>query len=157
MRRIPHGSTRATTMRTSLVLIGAHAPAGTGLVAAGHPQQPAPGSGPATLPRPKPAATPAPTQPAGQPRFAAKTPEEKSVLEAVEVFAKIYSAGDHAALASYFTDDAVIVDPDGNETRGKAAIGATYGASLQENPGLRLEPAVAEIRFITPHVARVEG
>jgi uncharacterized protein (TIGR02246 family) len=146
-------------MRTSLALIVALALAGAGLVTAGNPQQPAPGGAPAAAaPQPKPAATPAPAQPAAaQPKFAASTPEEKSVIAAVEVFAKTYSAGDHATLASFFTDDAVIVDPDGNETHGKPAIGAMYGASFQENPGLKLESKVAEVRFITPDVARVEG
>jgi uncharacterized protein (TIGR02246 family) len=142
-------------MRTSLVLIGAVALASAGLVSAGNPQQPAPARTPAAAPapQPKPDAQPAATPP----KFAARTPEEKSVLDAVEVFARTYTAGDHAALASYFTDEAVIIDPDGNETRGKAAIGAMYGSSFQENPGLRLEPEVAEVRFITPDVVRVEG
>ena len=141
-------------MRTSFALIGAVALAGTGLVAAGNPQQPA--SAPAqaaAASQPKAGAQPA----ASQPKFTASTPEEKAVMAAIGVFSKTYSEGDHATLASYFTDDAVIVDPEGNETRGKAAIGEMYGASFQENPGLKLESEVAEVRFITPDVARVEG
>jgi uncharacterized protein (TIGR02246 family) len=144
-------------MKTSLSLIGAVALAGTGLVIAGNPQQPA--AAPAVAaPQLKPAAPTTGAQPAATTaRFAASTPEEKSVMEAVEVFSKTYSAGDHAALTGFFTDDAVIVDPEGNETRGKAAIGAMYGSSFRENPGLKLESEVAEVRFITPDVARVEG
>jgi len=141
-------------MRTPFALIGAVALAGTGLVTAGNPQQPA--SAPtqaAAVSQPKAGAQPA----ASQPKFTASTPEEKAVMAAIGVFSKTYSAGDHATLASYFTDDAVIVDPEGNETRGKAAIGEMYGASFQENPGLKLESEVAEVRFITPDVARVEG
>ena len=32
-----------------------------------------------------------------------------------------------------------------------------YAGAFQENPGLKLESEVAEVRFITPDVARVEG
>jgi len=32
-----------------------------------------------------------------------------------------------------------------------------YATALEENPGLKLEPKVLEIRFLTPGVARVEG
>lgn len=141
-------------MRISYVLIGAVALTGTGLVIAGSPQQPAAAPAPAAAaPAPKAESQPA----ASQPKFAAATAEEKAVAEAIAVFSKTYSAGDHATLASYFTADAVLVDPEGNETRGQAAIGQMYGASFQENPGLRLESEVAEVRFITPDVARVEG
>ncbi len=50
-----------------------------------------------------------------------------------------------------------MIDPEGNETRGKAAVAEMYAGSFQENPGLKLESQVAEVRFITPDVARVEG
>ena len=56
-----------------------------------------------------------------------------------------------------FTDDVVLTDPEGNETRGKAAVAEMYAGAFQENPGLKLETQVAEVRFITPDVARVEG
>jgi uncharacterized protein (TIGR02246 family) len=85
------------------------------------------------------------------------TPEQKAVVQAVETFSKIYSAADPKALAECFTDDVILMDPEGNETRGKAAVTEMYAGSFQENPGLKLETQVAEVRFITPDVARVEG
>jgi hypothetical protein len=51
----------------------------------------------------------------------------------------------------------VVIDPEGVETRGKDAVTAMYARSFQENPGLKLESQVSEVRFITPDVARVEG
>jgi len=60
-------------------------------------------------------------------------------------------------LNDFFTDDVVLVDPQGTETRGKAAVASMYAASFQETPGLRLESRVREVRFLTPEVARVEG
>ena len=104
--------------------------------------------------RSQPAATPAP---GGEPAPPAFTPEQKAVADAVAAFAKAYSAADAKALAGMFSDDIVLTDPEGNETRGKAAVAEMYTGAFQENPGLKLEAQVAEVRFITPDVARVEG
>jgi hypothetical protein len=41
--------------------------------------------------------------------------------------------------------------------RGKAAIVEMYASALEENPDLKIEPKVQEVRFLTPDVARVEG
>ncbi len=40
---------------------------------------------------------------------------------------------------------------------GKAAVAAMYDAAFKENPGLKLEATVEDIRFVTPDLARVEG
>jgi uncharacterized protein (TIGR02246 family) len=145
-------------MRTTPALIGAFALAGTGLVvAASSPQQAAqaPAQPVATQ---QPAAAAAPAQPAAPQQAAASlTPEQKAVAAAVEAFAKAYSAADAKALGGYVADDIVLTDPDGNETRGKKAVAEMYTGAFQDNPGLKLEAQVAEVRFITPEVARVEG
>ncbi len=154
-------------MKTTPALIGAMVLAGTGLfMAASCPQQPE------TVPAqvqvqvqpaaPQPVATPAPAQPAAAPAPPAQaapafTPEQKAVADAVEAFSKAYSAADAKALSGMFTDDIVLTDPEGNETRGKAAVAEMYTGAFQENPGLKLETRVAEVRFLTPDVARVEG
>ena len=154
-------------MKTTPALIGAMVLAGTGLfMAVSCPQQP--GTVPAQVQvqvqpaAPQPAATPAPAQPAAAPAPPAQaapafTPEQKAVADAVEAFSKAYSAADAKALSGMFTDDIVLTDPEGNETRGKAAVAEMYTGAFQENPGLKLETQVAEVRFITPDVARVEG
>ena len=85
------------------------------------------------------------------------TPEEKAVLDGVAAFAKAYEAGNAAAIAEMFLDESMIVDPEGNAIRGKAAVAAMYDAAFKENPGLKLEPTVEDIRFVTPDLARVEG
>ena len=72
-------------------------------------------------------------------------------------FAKVYETADAAALAELFLDESMIVDPDGNATRGKAAVAAMYEAAFKENPGLKLESSVQDIRFLTPDLVRVEG
>jgi uncharacterized protein (TIGR02246 family) len=83
--------------------------------------------------------------------------EEKPIRDLVDAFAKAYSAPDLKALAACFAEEANVVDSAGESTRGKAAVVEMYAAALEENPNLKLEPKVEEIRFLTPDVARVEG
>jgi uncharacterized protein (TIGR02246 family) len=87
----------------------------------------------------------------------APSPEEKPIRDLIDAFGKAYSTPDLKALATYFTEDANVVDSAGESTRGKAAILEMYASSFEENPELDLDPKVQEIRFITPDVARVEG
>ena len=85
-------------------------------------------------------------------------PEQKAVGTRSTAFAKVFGIrGRQGALPIIFTDEVVVTDPEGSETRGKAAVAEMYAGSFQENPGLKLESEVAEVRFITPDVARVEG
>lgn len=144
-------------MRKLLGLIGTIGLAGVGLVfAASAPQQPA--STPVAVKAQGVAPTPAQAAPpANDPKTPEFTPEQRAVAEAVEAFSKAYSAADVKAMGAYFTDDMVVIDPEGVETRGKDAVSAMYARSFQENPGLKLESQVSEVRFITPDVARVEG
>jgi uncharacterized protein (TIGR02246 family) len=84
-------------------------------------------------------------------------PEEKTIRDLVDAFAKAYSTPDLKALAAFFTDDANVVDSAGESTRGKSAIVDMYASAFEENPRLHLESKVEEIQFLTPDVARVEG
>jgi uncharacterized protein (TIGR02246 family) len=96
----------------------------------------------------------APAQGAAAP---APTAEEKPIRDLVNAFAKAYSAPDLKALAACFSDEANVIDSAGEATRGKPAIVDMYASAFDENPNLKLEPKVEEIRFLTPDVARVEG
>jgi uncharacterized protein (TIGR02246 family) len=109
-------------------------------------------------PQPPPAAAnAAPAAPAQGATTPAISAEEKPIRDLVDAFAKAYSIPDLNALAACFTDEADVVDSAGESTRGKAAVVQMYASSLEENPNLKLEPKVQEIRFLTPDVARVEG
>jgi uncharacterized protein (TIGR02246 family) len=136
-------------MRTTFALIGVLALAGAGLVmAAGgtQPQQPAAG-----------AVNPAPAQPGAAQAKPAPSPEEQAIVAGVEAFGKLYSAANAEGLAELFIDDASIIDPDGNETRGKAAVAEMYATAFQQSPGLKVQPKVEEVRFLTSDVVRVNG
>jgi uncharacterized protein (TIGR02246 family) len=84
-------------------------------------------------------------------------PEDKAIREGVQAFVKAFNAQDIEALTGLFTDDAAVVDTEGSETRGKAAIAEMYAGSFEEAPGLKLESELDEVRFLTPEVARAEG
>jgi len=104
-----------------------------------------------------PAANAAAAAPAQGTTTPALTAEEKPIRDLVDAFAKAYSAPDLKALAACFADEANVVDSAGESTRGKAAVVEMYASSLEENPNLKLEPKVEEVRFLTPDVARIEG
>jgi uncharacterized protein (TIGR02246 family) len=141
-------------MKVTAILLGLIALAATGLgVASSDPREPGPFQSQVQPAAPPQAAT-TPAQAAPAPAF---TPEQKAVADTIGAFAAAYGSADARALAEFFTDDVVVIDPEGSETRGKAAVAEMYASSFQENPGLKLESQVAEVRFITADVARVEG
>ena len=124
-------------MRMTFATIGLLALAGAGLVmAAGGPQPQQPAAAAATR-APAPAAAPA--QAATEQPKPPPSPEEKAIIDGVSAFSALYSAANAEALAELFVDDASIIDPDGNETRGKAAVAQMYAAAFQESPGLKVQ------------------
>jgi uncharacterized protein (TIGR02246 family) len=104
-----------------------------------------------------PASTSASVTPAQTTAAAAPSAAEKPIRDLVDAFAKAYNTPNMQALGALFADDANLVDSGGEMTRGKQAIAENYASAFEENPGLKLEPKVQEIRFLTPDVARVEG
>jgi uncharacterized protein (TIGR02246 family) len=136
-------------MKTTLALNGLFALAGAGLVTAGGgPQQ----QQPAAV-----AANPAGAQPGAQQAKPAPSAEEQAIIAGVEAFTKLYSAANAEGLADLFIDDASIIDPEGNETRGKAAVAEMYATAFQQSPGLKVQSKIDEVRFLTPDVVRVHG
>ncbi len=110
-------------MRMTFATIGLLALAGAGLVmAAGNPQPQQPAA----------ARSPTGAQPQRKP---APSPEEKAIIDGVNAFSSLYSAANAEALAELFLDDASIIDPDGNETRGKAAVAEMYAGGVSGEPG----------------------
>lgn len=153
VRHRPRASERFTSMRTTIFSVTSAGLAGALLVAAVASAQ----QGRTTATQREPGAlaqAPAAAQPVRQ---LGSTPEEKAVLDGIMSFAKIYETANAAALADLFLDEAMIVDPDGYATRGKAAVAAMYEAAFKDNPGLKLESKVEAIRFLTPDLVRVEG
>jgi len=133
-------------MRTTIASIGLLILAGAGCVMAAAKSRPPQASAGAAQP-----------QPSANQAAPAPSPEEKAIKDGVEAFEKLYSSANAEGLAELFQDDASIIDPEGNTTRGKPAIAEMYATAFQEAPGLKIDSKIAEVKFLTPDVARVEG
>ncbi len=115
----------------------------------------------ATVPAPPPApaavaTSTAPESPGVKP-FSPSNAAEKAIVDRMNAFTTAYGKADAKALAELYADEAIIVDADGGETRGKAAIAKMYTGAFEELGGLKLESHIQAVSFLTNDVARVEG
>src|SRR5271165_5554021 len=58
--------------------------------------------------------------------------DEQAIGALVEAFTKAFNAGNAAAAAATFTNEAMIVDEDGERTFGRAAIRDQFAASFRD-------------------------
>jgi uncharacterized protein (TIGR02246 family) len=91
------------------------------------------------------------------PTRSAPVGDERGVRETFAAYLKAFQARDAAAVAEFFTDDAALIDAEGNPTRGRAAFQQQYAESFGASAGLKAEVAPESIRFLTADVAQVEG
>lgn len=90
----------------------------------------------------------------------AKSPVSKELdgLRATsEAFEKAYNAGDAKAIASQFTENAEVVDEEGNVIEGRANIEARFGALFKENPKTRIAVELTSLRQLSADVAVEDG
>jgi uncharacterized protein (TIGR02246 family) len=84
--------------------------------------------------------------------------DDRAALDAVNAeFIRAFNAGDAAALAKLFTDDARMSDEAGRTVEGRAAIQERLAESFRETPGLTLVLRTDSIKFLGPDVAIEEG
>ena len=83
--------------------------------------------------------------------------DERGVRETFAAYLRAFQTRDAGAVAGLFTEDAALIDAEGNATRGRAAIQQQYTESFEAGAGLKAEAALESIRFLTPDVAQVEG
>jgi uncharacterized protein (TIGR02246 family) len=110
-----------------------------------------------------------PPTPAGGPQSAVVTtsgvspalsdrPADEQALKSVaQAYAKAYDAGDARSLASLFTDDAEMIDENGERLRGRPMIESVLGAMFKERPGATITINPTSLRFMGPDVALEEG
>jgi uncharacterized protein (TIGR02246 family) len=97
--------------------------------------------------------SPAPTQVLPTDR-----PEDlKAILSVGETFRLAYNAGDARTIAALYTDDAELIEENGERFQGRNTIQDLYSALFQERRGNSIEIAVDSIRFLGPDVAKEEG
>lgn len=82
---------------------------------------------------------------------------DAAIKERLGGFLKAYNGRNAAGLADFFTDDATLIDIDGQVVRGKQAIGSQFAEGFAQSSKFTLESAIESIRYITPDVAQLEG
>jgi uncharacterized protein (TIGR02246 family) len=100
------------------------------------------------------------TQGAGPapPQSGAGENEDLAAIRAVaNSFLDAYRAKDAAAVDALFTENAEIVDDDGEVTQGRSAIVERFTELFKANAGGKLDVAVESIHLLSPEVAIEEG
>jgi uncharacterized protein (TIGR02246 family) len=96
-----------------------------------------------------------PAAAAGQ---ATRQPDDaKAIAALVASFTKAFNAGDVAAAAATFADDALVIDEQGERTDGRARIQAQLAASFAESPRRTIAIEAQALRFLGPDTALEEG
>jgi len=83
--------------------------------------------------------------------------DEKAIRANVDAMTKAFNDKDAAAIAKLFTEDAQIVDDDGQSFQGRAEIERVFGDGFEENPKSQMKGTILSIRFVTPSVAVEDG
>ena len=83
--------------------------------------------------------------------------DEKAIAALVAAYTKAFNAGDAAAAAATFTDDALIVDEMGERTEGRAASKTSLAAAFADRPGSKMAIEIKALRFLGPDTALEEG
>lgn len=82
-----------------------------------------------------------------------RSADEAAVRANIGKFVKAYNAGDAKAVAALFAPDGQIINKDGNEAEGRAAIADTFSGIFAVTPKKHLEVFVDSIRFIGADLA----
>ncbi len=90
-----------------------------------------------------------------------KKPAEATELDGLKAsaaaFEKAYNAGDAKAIAAQFTENAEVVDEEGEITQGRASIEARFTELFKENPKARIAVELTSLRRLGPDVAVEDG
>ena len=84
-------------------------------------------------------------------------PGEVEISDLLKAVTQAYNQADAKELAARFTDDAVLIDQDGNEVRGRDSIGRHYAEAFGNGPTCKISGKVGAVHFLSPDVASVVG
>ncbi len=103
-----------------------------------------------------------PTRSMAQPQQApasapAQSESEKAIRAVDEAFIRDYNKGDSKAVAALFSEDAEIVEVDGERYQGRALIELVFADTFEDSKGAKIALEVDAIRFLTPEVAKEDG
>jgi uncharacterized protein (TIGR02246 family) len=98
--------------------------------------------------------------PQDRPKGEASAPSSPGAVEIHSLLKAVttaYNQADAKGLAAVFTDDAVLFGPDGDEVRGRDAIGRHYGEAFDSGPTCKIGDEVESVHFLSPDVASAIG
>lgn len=99
-----------------------------------------------------------PAQSQEQTKQASAESKELEVLKSTaEAFEKAYNAADAKAIAAQFTENAEVVDDEGNVTKGRVEIEARFASLFKEFPKARISVELTSLRQLGPDVAIEDG
>ena len=85
-------------------------------------------------------------------------PEDEKAIRAVgDAFTRAFDAGDAKAVAALYTEDAELIDENGDGSRADRRSRSFYASIFQEGPGATIEISIDSLRFLGPDVAKEEG
>jgi uncharacterized protein (TIGR02246 family) len=84
-------------------------------------------------------------------------PGEGEIRDLLKAVTEAYNRADAQGLADRFTDDASLFDQDGQEVRGREAIGRRYAEAFGKGPTCKISGTVETVHFLSPDVASVAG
>jgi uncharacterized protein (TIGR02246 family) len=94
----------------------------------------------------------------GTPAMLTDRPEDEKALRSIaEAYVRAYNAGDARVLASLFTDDAEMIDEQGEQLQSRARIEEVFSGMFKERPGAKISVFPASLKFLGPEVAVEEG
>jgi uncharacterized protein (TIGR02246 family) len=88
---------------------------------------------------------------------AAPSEDERAIRAVDESFVREYNAGDTKALAARFTEDAEVVEADGERYQGREIIEQRLAETFAESPGVKMALEIEAIRLLDANVAKEEG
>lgn len=88
---------------------------------------------------------------------AVASPEEAAVRALLRSLISAYNAADLGGLGALFTENAILMDTEGEETAGKPAIIEHYKAAFGDGSPAKIKGATDSIRLLTPDVASASG
>jgi len=99
----------------------------------------------------------APKLEAGDAASKNQSEDEKAIRAVDDAFVRDYNKGDSKALAAMFTEDAEVVEAEGDRYQGRDLIEQSLADTFAASKGAKIALEIEAIRFISADVAKEEG
>jgi uncharacterized protein (TIGR02246 family) len=91
------------------------------------------------------------------PAHADKAADEAALMKRAEQFVAAFNKGDAKEMATFFTPDADVVDPEGHQIMGRKAIEEAYQSLFSSRKGAKLMVRITSVRVAKPDLAFEDG